>query len=180
MRAVRAALPADRRRAASERISEFGLSFCGVPPPAIIAAYAPINDELSPSPLLKRLRSLGYRIALPRMTSQDAPLNFHLYEPGDTLISTKWGIEEPAPAAPCTHPDVVLVPLLAFSTDGARLGYGGGYYDRTLARLRQRDPAPPAIGLAFDEQMVDAIPTLNYDLTLDWILTPTGPLRVAN
>jgi 5-formyltetrahydrofolate cyclo-ligase len=71
---------------------------------------------------------------------------------------------------------VLLVPLLAFDPMGYRLGYGGGFYDRTLAKLRERQPAI-AIGLAFDEQRVDAVPHLDYDQRLDWVLTPSGPLR---
>jgi 5-formyltetrahydrofolate cyclo-ligase len=71
---------------------------------------------------------------------------------------------------------VLLVPLLAFDPMGYRLGYGGGFYDRTLAKLRKRQGVI-AIGLAFDEQRVDAVPHVDYDQRLDWVLTPSGPLR---
>ena len=81
-------------------------------------------------------------------------------------------------SAPAVDPDVVLCPLLAFDRTGHRLGYGGGFYDRTLARLRALKPVV-AIGLAYDEQRVDAVPHLDYDERLDWVLTPTGPIKCA-
>jgi 5-formyltetrahydrofolate cyclo-ligase len=70
----------------------------------------------------------------------------------------------------------LLVPLLAFDLAGWRLGYGGGFYDRTLRRLRAMQPVL-AVGIAFNEQRVDAVPHLDYDERLDWVLTPSGPLR---
>jgi 5-formyltetrahydrofolate cyclo-ligase len=68
------------------------------------------------------------------------------------------------------------VPLLACDRQGWRLGYGGGFYDRTLAGLRARR-AVTAVGVGFDEQLIDAVPHLDYDQRLDWVLTPSGPLR---
>ena len=87
-----------------------------------------------------------------------------------------WGIREPLPTAPLVEPDVLLSPLLAFDARGYRLGYGGGFYDRTLARLRGIKTVV-AIGLALDEQKVDAVPHADYDERVDWVLTPSGPLR---
>ena len=90
----------------------------------------------------------------------------------------QWGIAEPLPDKPVLEPDVVLVPLLAFDATGYRLGYGGGFYDRTLARLRAIKPVV-AVGIAYDELKVDAVPHLDYDQRLDWVLTPSGPLRCS-
>jgi 5-formyltetrahydrofolate cyclo-ligase len=73
------------------------------------------------------------------------------------------------------EPDILLVPLLAFDAAGWRLGYGGGFYDRTLKGLRARKSVV-AIGIAFDEQQVDAVPHLDYDERIDWVLTPSGPI----
>ena len=87
-----------------------------------------------------------------------------------------WGIAEPKPDKPALEPDILLVPLLAFDAAGWRLGYGGGYYDRTLRGLRARKPVV-AVGIAFDEQQVDAVPHLDYDERLDWVLTPSGAIR---
>jgi len=87
-----------------------------------------------------------------------------------------WNIAEPKPDKPALDPDILIVPLLAFDRAGWRLGYGGGFYDRTLRDLRARK-AIVAVGLAFDEQQVDAVPHLDYDERLDWVLRPSGPLR---
>jgi 5-formyltetrahydrofolate cyclo-ligase len=87
-----------------------------------------------------------------------------------------WDIAEPKPDKPVLYPDILIVPLLAFDRAGGRLGYGGGFYDRTLRDLRARKPVL-AVGLAFDEQQVDAVPHLDYDERLDWVLRPSGPLR---
>ena len=87
----------------------------------------------------------------------------------------KSGIREPGSQARVLEPDVLLVPLLAFDRSGHRLGYGGGYYDRTLRDLRRRRPIV-AVGLAFGCQEVDAVPHLDYDERLDWVLTPDGPI----
>ena len=133
----------------------------------------PIGEEISPLPLMARLRASGYRLALPVMMGKGQPLQFRAYAPGDPLIAAVWGIREPGPDQPVVQPDVLLAALLAFDDRGFRLGYGGGYYDRTINALRRVKPVI-TIGLAFDEQRVDAVPHLDYDEPLDWILTPSG------
>jgi 5-formyltetrahydrofolate cyclo-ligase len=90
-----------------------------------------------------------------------------------------WDIPEPKPERPAVEPDILLVPLLAFDDAGRRLGYGGGFYDRTLTGLRARK-ASVAVGLAYDEQRIDAVPHLDYDQQLDWVLTPSGPIRCSS
>jgi 5-formyltetrahydrofolate cyclo-ligase len=87
-----------------------------------------------------------------------------------------WGIAEPLASRPAVEPDVVLVPLLAFDVRGYRLGYGGGFYDRSLEALRRVKPIL-AIGLAYDELRLDGVPHLDYDEPLDWVLTPSGPIK---
>jgi 5-formyltetrahydrofolate cyclo-ligase len=110
------------------------------------------------------------------MQGKGKPLIFRRWHPGDELAETTWGIREPLPSAPELVPEIVLAALLAFDARGYRLGYGGGFYDRTLAAVRAHNPVV-AIGLAYDEQRVDAVPHLDYDQQLDWVLTPSGPLR---
>ena len=108
------------------------------------------------------------------MIKRGQPLAFRQWQSGDALVKRKWGILEPIDSRPANlTPDVLLLPLLAFDSAGWRLGYGGGFYDRTLAKLRSRRPVL-AIGLAFDQQEVDAVPHSAYDERLDMILTPTG------
>jgi 5-formyltetrahydrofolate cyclo-ligase len=92
------------------------------------------------------------------------------------MASAAWGIAEPLPSRTVYEPDVLLVPLLAFDAKGYRLGYGGGFYDRSLQILRKLKPIV-AVGISYDEQKIDAVPHLDYDQPLDWVLTPSGPLR---
>jgi 5-formyltetrahydrofolate cyclo-ligase len=161
---------------ASEAIAAHGLAFAGRPPPAVVSGFMPIGDEIDPTPLMQRLLGEGYRLALPVMEGKGRPLVFRAWAPGEPLAETTWGIREPLPEAPVLDPDIVLGPLLAFDAAGYRLGYGGGFYDRTLARLRALKPVV-SIGIAFDEQRVDAVPHVDYDERLDWILTPSGALK---
>jgi 5-formyltetrahydrofolate cyclo-ligase len=163
---------------ASERIAEHGIAFAGKPAPAIVSGFLSIGEEIDPTPLMQRLLGEGYRLCLPVMEGKGLPLVFRAWSPGEPLAETTWGIREPLPEAPVLDPDIVLGPLLAFDERGYRLGYGGGFYDRTLARLRALKPIV-SIGIAFDEQKVDAVPHVDYDERLDWILTPTGPLKCA-
>jgi 5-formyltetrahydrofolate cyclo-ligase len=161
--------------AAAERIAARGLAFSTPRPGAIVSAFAAIGEEIDPAPLLRRLRGEGFRICLPVMQGNARPLLFRAWEAGDPMAERMWGIREPLPTAPELHPDIVLTPLLAFDRIGYRLGYGAGFFDRTLVALRERKPIV-AIGLAYDEQEVDAVPHLDYDQRLDWVLTPSGPL----
>jgi 5-formyltetrahydrofolate cyclo-ligase len=128
--------------------------------------------------LLKRLSAEGHRLALPVMQGKGRPLLFRAWVPGDATAAAQWGIAEPLPEKPALEPDVVLVPLLAFDAHGYRLGYGGGFYDRTLGRLRGKKPVT-AVGIGYDELRIDAVPHLDYDQRLDWVLTPSGPLRCS-
>lgn len=122
------------------------------------------------------LQAEGFKLALPVMQGREKPLLMRAWSPGDTMAPAQWGIAEPLDDKPEVEPDVVLVPLLAFDARGYRLGYGGGFYDRTLRRLRKLKPVV-AVGIAYDEQRVDAVPAESYDEKLDWVLTPSGPQR---
>lgn len=178
MRAHRAAIPPGERQAAAAAIAERGLAFAAIPPASIIGAFMPIGEEINPLPLCAHLRAMGHAIALPRMIGKGKPVEFRLHNPGDPLETTIWGIREPTTSAALVIPDVFLIPLLAFDAKGFRLGYGGGFYDRTLAATRASKEIV-TIGLAFDAQRVDAVPVADYDERLDWILTPSGPQRSA-
>lgn len=161
---------------APQALGQHGIGFAGVPAPAWISAFHPIGDELDPRPLLDRLLSEGYQVCLPVMEGKGKPLVFRAWKPGDELAEVTWGIKEPLPSAPVVEPDIVLAALLAFDDRGYRLGYGGGFYDRTIARLKTIKPAV-VIGLAYDELRVDAVPFNDYDQRVDWILTPSGPKK---
>ncbi|PPC87305.1 MAG: 5-formyltetrahydrofolate cyclo-ligase [Hyphomicrobium sp.] len=161
---------------ASRRMAAHGLDFLSLKPGAIVSGFAAIRDEIDPSALMLWLHEEGYNLALPVMVGKKQALLMRAWSPGDAMAAAAWGIAEPLDDKPTVEPDVVLVPLLAFDIRGNRLGYGGGFYDRTLADLRRKKPVI-AVGLAYDELKVDEVPTESYDQRLDWVLTPSGPQR---
>lgn len=138
-------------------------------PPRVVAGYVAIGDECDPAPALTALRARGARIALPR-TTPGAPLDFRLWADGDPLEDGPYGTRQPGDAAARVRPDAVIAPLLAFDRRGGRLGYGGGFYDRTLAALRA-DGAVFALGLGFGAQEVDLVPVGPHDQRLDAVAT---------
>ena len=150
-----------------------GMALLGERPPGVVSGYYPMEGEIWPLPLMAALRAKGHSLALPVMQGKAEPLLFRAWTPGDPLIPGVWGIRQPATDKPEVLPDIVLVPLLAFDARGCRLGYGGGFYDRTLRALRSLKSIL-AVGLALDELEVDAVPHLDYDERLDWVLTPSG------
>ena len=176
--ARRAAAFAAHGMTAGARLADHELSFLRIAPGAVVSGFSAIRDEIDPAALLARLQAAGYRLCLPVMEGKGLPLVFRGWSPGDAMGKVQWGIAEPLPDKPVLEPDVLLVPLLAFDATGYRLGYGGGFYDRTLARLRAVKPVV-AVGVAYDELKVDAVPHQGYDQPLDWVLTPSGPLRCS-
>ncbi|MBN9290336.1 MAG: 5-formyltetrahydrofolate cyclo-ligase [Hyphomicrobium denitrificans] len=161
---------------ASRKIAAHGVDFLNAAPGAIVSGFAAINDEINPAPLMTWLQAEGFRLALPVMQGRGKPLLMRAWTPGDTMNVAAWGIAEPMEDKPAVDPDILLVPLLAFDARGYRLGYGGGFYDRTLQRLRKLKPIV-AVGLAYNELRVDAVPAESYDERLDWVLTPSGPIH---
>jgi 5-formyltetrahydrofolate cyclo-ligase len=161
---------------ASRRLADHGIAFASPRPGAIISGYSAIGEEIDPLPLLRKLDAAGLPLCLPAMRGKGRPLVFRAWKPGDPLAPRTSGIREPLASMAVMVPEIVLVPLLAFDRAGHRLGYGGGYFDRTLANLRT-SRSILAVGLAFDEQEVETIPHLDYDQRLDWVLTPSGPRK---
>jgi len=150
--------------------------FLGVALPTdvtVIAAYWPFRTEIDPRPLMLALHARGYRVVLPVVVRKAAPLKFRLWGPGATLVKAGLGGPAPDVGAPELEPDLLLVPMLAFDDTGFRLGYGGGFYDRTLERLRGLKPVR-AVGAAYEAQRVPAVPRDVTDQRLDAILTEAG------
>ncbi len=142
-------------------------------PGQVVAGFWPLPGEIDTRPLLQALAARGNPVCLPQTPPRGQPLRFHAWQPGAPLLPGRFGTV--GPDGPALVPEVVLVPLLAFDRTGARLGYGGGYYDRTLAAL----PGRPAIGCAFAAQEVSRVPVEPTDRRLqaiaterEWILTP--------
>jgi 5-formyltetrahydrofolate cyclo-ligase len=167
--ARRDALPAAERQQAAETIAARAFPVA-IAPGVIVAGFMPMKSEISPLPLLRALVGAGARLALPVVAGQGKPLIMRAWAFGAPLIAGVWGIREPEPAAPAVAPDILIVPLLAFDRAGHRVGYGAGYYDRTIAALRAEQPVL-AIGLAFAAQEIAAVPATPHDAALDLVLT---------
>lgn len=157
------------REAAAQRLAAFADIF-DVSPTTVVAGYMPMRNEADPLPLMRALAGRGARLALPVVIARDAPLVFRAWREGDALIAGPFGTRHPAEKAPQLVPDLVLVPLAAFDRRGHRVGYGGGYYDRTLAALRAQKPVVAA-GVAFAVQEVETVPASHHDAVLDVVLT---------
>lgn len=149
-----------------------------VPDGAVVSGFFPFGNEIDVMPLLARLRAAGHEIALPVVTPRGEPLVFRRWRPADAMARGPFGIRQPRDDAPVLVPDLLLVPLLAFDRRGRRLGYGGGYFDRTLAGLRAQG-RPLAVGVAFAAQEVDAVPVADYDQPLDWVATEREAIEIG-
>ncbi|WP_203293846.1 5-formyltetrahydrofolate cyclo-ligase [Maricaulis parjimensis] len=143
----------------------------------VVAGYRPLPGEMDPAPLMTTLLEAGARLALPVMREGEAALDFHAYAPGDPLERRAFGVEEPLRDAAMVQPDIVLVPLVGADLQGTRLGFGKGFYDRTLARLRAEGPVL-AIGLAYTEQVLETLPADPHDEALDAVVTDSGFLGI--
>ncbi len=167
--ARRDALPAAERAAAAEAIAARGLPIA-VTAGAIVSGFMPMKTEINPLPLLRRLAGAGAKLALPVVAGKGKPLIMRSWNFGDALDAGVWGIRQPKPEAPEVDPDILIVPLAAFDRNGHRIGYGAGYYDMTISRLRGRKSVV-AIGLAFAAQEIPAVPATERDARLDFVLT---------
>lgn len=142
----------------------------GFMPHSNIACYMPLKGEVSCISIIQTLITQGHVICLPAVLSRNTPLVFRHYYPGDTLVRGMLGPFEPAAGAPEIIPDVLVIPMLGYTRDGYRLGYGSGFYDRTIAAMRQFKPVK-AVGLAFSMQEIDAMPIEPHDIKMDAIIT---------
>ncbi len=136
----------------------------------VVSGFHPYQSEADIRPLLGKLAGEGWTTALPIVLAKGLPLMFRRWLPGEPTVSGKWNIQQPPESSPEVEPDVLLVPLLAFDRAGYRLGYGGGFYDRTLEKLRKVKPVV-AIGIGFALQEVAAVPHDDLDQRLDFIMT---------
>lgn len=135
----------------------------------IISGYMPIKTEISPLGAMKKLAMSGKRLCLPVVESVGNPLCFKEWTPDSAMISGAFGAKIPKNGL-VLKPELLIIPLVAFDRSGARLGYGGGYYDRSLEQLRRRKPTI-AVGFAYSSQEVKKVPTERTDQQLDIIVT---------
>ncbi len=172
MRAARAAVSPAQAEAAALAVADRALALTleKLENPAPVALYAPLPGELDSFPLLAALARLGYPTLLPVAGEQATPLTFRLWRPGAPLVAGRFGLREPSASAPEMRPEILFLPLLGFDAAGTRLGFGGGYYDATLDRLRAKG-LTAAIGLAFSCQQAEKIPREKHDEKLDFVIT---------
>lgn len=181
-KALRKVLQA-RRTAAATHPGQAGEELCAVlegalslPGEAMVAGYLPMGDEIDVLPVLAALRGSGHGIAMPVVVARGEPLQFRRWHPDDPLEGGPLGTRHPVAAAPVVAPDVLIVPLLGYDRRGYRLGYGGGYYDRTVAAFRSAGEII-AVGVGFAAQEVAHIPRGPHDEAMDWIVTPEQAIR---
>ncbi len=139
-------------------------------PGAVVSGFWPFGTEIDLRPLLHHLHAAGHPVALPVVVRRGLPLIFRAWRPGQELIAGSFGVPRPHKDQPERTPTVLIVPLLAFDRLGYRLGYGGGFYDRTLERLRAQGPVL-AVGVGFGAQEVPAVPRDATDQRLDWMVS---------
>lgn len=141
----------------------------------VISGYRPIRAELDPTPLMRALHGAGHRLCVPVIEGQGVALRFREWHPDAPMREGAFGAEVPA-EGDWLDPDLLVAPLVAFDAEGRRLGYGGGFYDRTLAGLRARRRTL-AIGLAYAAQEAEAVPDEATDQRLDAVVTERGFIR---
>ena len=138
--------------------------------PAVVSGFWPIKEEIDIRPLMIELSNQGCQLALPVVQGKGLPLVFRAWRPGDPLEAGVFGTLQPSAKREVMEPDALIVPLLACDEEGWRLGYGGGFYDRTLAGLRAKKVIT-AVGVGFNDQLVPQVPHGPSDQRLDWLLT---------
>ena len=170
--ALRQGLPAVERRQSGERINE-GLRTLLAERPGILGVYWPFRAEFDPRVLIDEAVASGRTVALPVVVDKKGPLEYRAWKPGEPLVDGVWNIPVPENRTVVT-PAIVLAPLVGFDRACFRLGYGGGYFDRTLAALV---PRALAIGIGFALQELETIHPQPFDVPMDWIVTESGTRR---
>jgi 5-formyltetrahydrofolate cyclo-ligase len=164
---LRTRAPAAERRLWGQRIEARLRSLLDKRTNFILGVYWPFQAEFDPRPLIDWLVATGSAVALPAVVDKKGPLEYRAWRPGEELVDGVWGI--PAPKArEIVLPQVVLAPLVGFDRRSYRLGYGGGYFDRTLAAL---SPRPLAIGVGFEMARIETIYPQAFDIPMDIVVT---------
>ncbi|NBX74763.1 MAG: 5-formyltetrahydrofolate cyclo-ligase [Alphaproteobacteria bacterium] len=163
---------------AGEQFRDVFLTHIRPPKGTVVSSYAPHGTELPTSPLNLALHNMGYTLCLPVVLSRGHALAFRKYEPAMKLDKGLLSVLEPPATSPIVLPEMILVPLLAFNRQGFRLGYGGGYYDRTLTLLR-RERKVLAVGVAYAGQEYADVPVGYTDAPLDWVVTELFALPLS-
>ncbi|MCR9136293.1 MAG: 5-formyltetrahydrofolate cyclo-ligase [Alphaproteobacteria bacterium] len=158
---------------ASLTIERIGAERIDIADGEIVSGFFPIRSEVDIRPLMSSLQKKGARLCLPVVMDRTR-LEFRELVRGDDLVETGFGTVGPGPQATVLEPQLMLVPLAAFDSTGHRIGYGAGYYDRAIARLREAGHLPRLIGVAFDVQEVENVPHDSHDIAMPAVLTESG------
>ena len=169
----RQAIPQDERRRSQALILSLVEQHFPELANALLGFYWPFRGEIGPHPLIRRLIERGARAALPVVVEKGQPLEFWAWQPGTRLRRGVWDIPIPSERQP-VRPTALLVPLVGFDRRGYRLGYGGGYYDRTLAAM---DPKPLTIGIGYEIGRLETIHRQPHDVPMHAIATEAGLIR---
>lgn len=162
-------LSPDAQKEASRKVCDHFLASMNVPVGAVVAGYWSVRGELDVLPLLRALQRRGHACALPHVAGEGKPLVFRPWDDNAMMRVGKYDIPEPV-AGQALKPDIILVPMAVFDKTGHRIGYGAGFYDRTIAALREVKPVI-AVGIAYDIQRCDVIPAEKTDIRMDMIVT---------
>lgn len=169
--AARMELAPSKRQVYDTRIAETLEAQFGPVEDKVVGAYWPFRGEPNLHPLLKKLTEKGAQCALPVVVEKGHPLIFRTWSPGDETIRGVWNIPIPAESAAVVQPDIVVAPVVGYDPSGYRLGYGGGFYDRTLAGMAVK---PRIYGVGYT---LAALPTIFpqwHDIPMDWVVTEEG------
>ncbi len=170
-------VPELRARLTARLVRE-GLRLARLWKPAVVSGFYPIRGEPDVLALLAALTQEGYDVALPAVTGRETHLDFRLWRPGEPTVLGPMGIPEPTDASPIVDPDLLFTPLACFDRRGRRVGYGAGYYDRSLARLRAMKTIH-AVGVAYGVCEVAAVPYEAHDQSLDAVVTEQETIFVS-
>ena len=176
--ARRRAAPPGVRARLTARLLEEGVRMARAWRPAVVAGFYPIREEPDLLALLAALAQQGFEVALPVVSGRGGGLDFRLWRPGEPTALGRMGIPEPLAEAPLVDPDLLFVPLACFDRRGRRIGYGAGYYDRSLARLRALKTIR-AVGVAYAVCETAAAPYEAHDQNLDAIVTDEETIFVS-
>jgi 5-formyltetrahydrofolate cyclo-ligase len=174
--ASRQRLPDEWRRTADVSIAQRLLVLLKAAAPAVVGVYWAVRAEPDPGPMLEQLASDGTTLALPVVDGPSRPLRFVAWQPGDPTVVGAYGIPRPV-ADTAVTPHALVIPCVGFDARCYRLGYGGGFYDRTLATFAGSAARRPlAFGVAYDEAEVPDVDPDEHDVMLDAVVTPTRVL----
>lgn len=173
----RSEIAADYASISAEKLVDLAQRLA-LPAKAAVSAYWPMKSEMDVRPLMRYFHETGHTVCLPVVTRKDEPMLFRRWAPDDKLVVGMYGVEQPDEKSESVVPDVLFLPLLAFDRRGGRLGYGGGFYDRTLKLLRKEGHRLIA-GVGFAMQEVESVPLEETDERLDVILTEKELIKVS-